>query len=167
NIESSPILLYVGHFAREKGTLSLLQAIAALRKEGADCVLELVGECLPSFTENEMKDSIRRLGIEDIVQSPGVLSGKGKWDRFASASLFVFPSLAPESFGLVTVEAMMWALPVVACDWRGNREVLGESFGGICFPPESDLTATLTDALRQAFVNRENWVEWGSRNRQI
>lgn len=163
----TPKILYVGHFSQEKGTPPLLQAFAALRQTGADCTLELVGECLPPYSEEEMKSLIQRLGLQDVVELSGVLSGKEKWDRFARANLFVFPSLAPESFGLVTVEAMMWALPIVACDWRGNREVLGASSGGICFSPGANLTTTLTDALREAFAQRENWTEWGKNNRRI
>jgi glycosyltransferase involved in cell wall biosynthesis len=166
SIGSTPKLLYVGHLSHEKGTPSLLQAFAALRRTGADCSLELVGECLPPYSEDGMKSSIQRLGIEGAVELSGVLSGKEKWNRFARASLFVFPSLAPESFGLVTVEAMMWALPVVACDWRGNREVLGESFGGILFQPHPNLANALASALRKALARRQKWNEWGLINRQ-
>ena len=150
----------------KKGTPSLLEAFAALRQTGADCSLELVGECLPSFSESELKASIQRLELQDSVRLWGVLSGKAKWERFAQASLFVFPSIAPESFGLVTVEAMMWALPVIACDWRGNREVLGDDFGGILFQPHANLASSLASALREAFAVRQKWNEWGLINRQ-
>jgi glycosyltransferase involved in cell wall biosynthesis len=166
NAGSQARLLYVGHLCEEKGTPALLEAFASLRKSEPNCSLELVGECLPPYSEDELKSSIRRFGLENVVEVSGVLSGKEKWNRFARADLFVFPSLAPESFGLVTVEAMMWALPVVACDWRGNREILGESFGGVCFPPGADLAASLANALREAFAQRENWAEWGKKNRQ-
>ncbi|HEV2046636.1 MAG TPA: glycosyltransferase family 4 protein [Chthoniobacterales bacterium] len=159
-------ILYVGHLCQEKGTPALLQAFAALRKSGADCSLELVGECLPPYTEDEMRSSIQRLGLENAVELSDVLSGKEKWNRFARADLFVFPSLAPESFGLVTVEAMMWALPVVACDWRGNREILGEPFGGILFQPTPNLADALVDALREALALRSKWREWGAVNRR-
>jgi glycosyltransferase involved in cell wall biosynthesis len=159
-------LLYVGHFSHEKGTFSLLEAFAALRRTGADCSLELVGECLPPYSEVEIKSSIERLGLQNAVKLSGVLSGKEKWHRFSQASLFVFPSLAPESFGLVMVEAMMWALPVVACDWRGNREVVGDPFGGILFQPHPDLATALTSALQEAFALRQKWNEWGRVNRK-
>jgi glycosyltransferase involved in cell wall biosynthesis len=52
--------------------------------------------------------------------------GEEKNRIFANVGIFVFPSLAIyESFGLVMVEAMMWGLPIVATDWRGNRDVAG------------------------------------------
>lgn len=159
-------LLYVGHLCEEKGTPALLEALADLRKTEPNCSLELVGECLPPYSDTEMKSAIRRLDLENAVELSGVLSGKEKWNRFARADLFVFPSLAPESFGLVTVEAMMWALPVIACDWRGNREILGETLGGVCFRPGVNLAISLSNALREAFAHREDWTEWGKRNRQ-
>jgi glycosyltransferase involved in cell wall biosynthesis len=159
-------LLYVGHLAREKGTPFLLEAFAVLRRNGVKGSLQLVGECLPSYSEKELMASIQRLGLGDSVELHGVLSGRRKWERYAQANLFVFPSVAPESFGLVTVEAMMWALPIVACDWRGNREILGQAFGGILFQPYPDPAASLAAGLRTAFAARERWEKWGHRNRQ-
>jgi glycosyltransferase involved in cell wall biosynthesis len=153
NARRAPKLLYLGHFSHEKGTPSLLEAVAALRASGTNCSLQL-------------ESSIRRLELEDAVGCFGMLTGKEKWVQFATADLFVFPSVAHESFGLVMVEAMMWGLPIVACDWRGNREVLGEPYGGILFQPKPNLATSLTAALREALTLRESWSEWGSHNRQ-
>lgn len=160
-------LLYVGHFSEEKGTAALLKAFAGLRQAGVNCVLELVGECLPSYSEERMAASIQHLGIKGAVVLSGALSGQKKWEAFGRADLFVFPSLALESFGLVMAEAMMWALPLVACDWRGNREVLGSSFGGVLFQPKGDLGKSLMDALQEAFASQQKWSEWGKLNRQM
>jgi glycosyltransferase involved in cell wall biosynthesis len=137
-----------------------------MRAEGRACRAVLVGECLAPYTPEMLSADIKRLGLEGIVELPGVLSGRDKWSRFASADLFAFPSVAPlESFGLVLVEAMMWALPVVAADWRGASEVVGEEPGGICFKPFPDLTTGLTDALREMLRQRDQWPAWSSRNR--
>ncbi len=160
--EGVPRLLYTGHLCADKGTPALLRAVAALRAEGKDCRVDLVGECLAPFTEGKLQALIDELGLGAAVDRPGVLSGEAKWNRFAGADLFVFPSLAPyESFGLVIVEAMMWSLPVVATDWRGNREVLG----GECFPPGADLAQSLKMALAEAFARRSHWPAEGTRNR--
>jgi glycosyltransferase involved in cell wall biosynthesis len=90
-----------------------------------------------------------------------------KWERYAEADLFVFPSVARESFGVVMAEAMMWSLPVLACDWRGNREVLGNPPEQLLFPPEPDLTSQLQRALANVIAQRGRWSEWGNRNRQV
>lgn len=157
-------LLYVGHLCPDKGTPALLEAFAALRASGVDARLDLVGECLAPFTDADLRALLKTLGIKEDVERPGVLRGAAKWDRFARADLFVFPSVASyESFGLVTAEAMMWSLPVVISDWRGNREVLGEPPGGIVYQPPSGLA----DALADACARRDEWPKWGQMNRAV
>lgn len=155
-------ILYVGHLCADKGTPELIEAFAALRASGVDARLDLVGECLAPYTEADLRQLIRERGLKESIERPGVLRDAAKWDRFARADVFVFPSVAPyESFGLVTVEAMMWALPVLISDWRGNREVLGEPPGGIVYRP-----GNLAAALRDAFARRDEWLAWGQTNRQ-
>lgn len=157
-------LLYVGHLCPDKGTPALIEAFAALRASGVDARLDLVGECLAPYTERDLRGLIKARGLKEFVELPGVLRDAAKWDRFARADLFVFPSVAPyESFGLVTVEAMMWALPVVISDWRGNREVLGEPPGGIVYEPVAGLAA----ALAEACAHRAQWPAWGQTNREV
>jgi glycosyltransferase involved in cell wall biosynthesis len=161
-----PKLLYVGHLCPDKGTTALLTAVAALRNGGSNCELVLMGECLAPYTAADLKSDIERHGLQGCVHLPGVLSGREKWQQLAAADLFVFPSVAPESFGLVLVEAMMWALPIVATDWRGSREVVGEDVGGICFRPEPGLSGALTGALIAALEEQPQWRTWGAKNRE-
>ena len=161
-------LLYVGHLCPDKGTPELLRAFKAI----ADCepaaVLELVGECLPPFSDEQLRTQIRELGLEGRVETPGVLTGRAKLEAFGRADLFVFPSVAPyESFGLVMIEAMMWGLPIVATDWRGNRDVLGHEFEGICHPVGDDLAILITMALKAAIQTHRQKTEWTGRNRQL
>jgi glycosyltransferase involved in cell wall biosynthesis len=117
-----------------------------------------------------LRKLIHEQGLDDCVELPGVLSGAAKWREFARADLFIFPSVAPyESFGLVLVEAMMWSLPIVATDWRGNREVFteGDKPGGICFPPGEQLAGDLEQAIEQALQAKDRWIEWGALNRDL
>ncbi len=154
-------LLYVGHLCPDKGTPELLRAFATLAARQSDVVLELVGEPLPPFSFDALHEIIRELGLGERVEVAGVLVGRAKLEAFGRADLFVFPTVAPyESFGLVMVEAMMWGLPIVATDWRGNREVLGADFEGICHPV-GDLVAGLETALAQTRAGA-----WTGRNRQ-
>jgi glycosyltransferase involved in cell wall biosynthesis len=119
-------ILYAGHLYDLKGTPQLLEAFGAIATRFLHTRLILMGEFLPPYSEQECRRRCRELGIEDRVEITGVLHGRKKVAQFQAAHLFVFPSLAPyESFGLVMVEAMMWGLPIVATDWRGNRDVAG------------------------------------------
>ncbi len=159
-------ILCVGLITPEKGTPALLQAFSRFHKQHPECKLVLVGECLPPYTESRLQNDIENLNLKGSVEVTGVLTGDLKWRRFVEADLYIFPTVAPqESFGRVMVEAMMWALPVVATDWRGNTEVLGDNPGGIYVPIEPDLVLNLTAALERAFEQKDNWKEWGTRNR--
>jgi glycosyltransferase involved in cell wall biosynthesis len=167
---SSPIqLLYVGHLCEDKGTPQLLEAFAALRAEYPTLQLTLVGECLPPFSQDALARLLDHLQIRQWVRVPGVLTGSTKAEAFARADLFVFPTIAPyESFGLVLVEAMAWSLPIVASDWRGNREVLTGEAGAVCFPTKVDALAhDLQTAMRQALQQQAAWPAWGEANRRI
>jgi glycosyltransferase involved in cell wall biosynthesis len=161
-------LLYVGHLCADKGTPELLEALATLRNEYPELELDLVGECLPPFTEADLKNLIERLQIQSHVHLCGVLTGSGKAHAFGRADLFVFPTVAPyESFGLVVAEAMSWKLPIVVSNWRGNSDVLTSSAGAICFPVVPSLTSGIVAAVKQAIQRRSEWEEWSRRNRSI
>lgn len=157
-------LLYVGHLCADKGTPTLLRAFKTLAEREPRATLELVGETLPPFSDTALRDLIRELGLESRVVLTGVLTGRAKLAAFGRAEFFVFPSVAPyESFGLVMVEAMMWGLPIVATDWRGNRDVLGVDFEGVCYPVGDDPAATLAAALGEVFSGPAST----GRNRQL
>lgn len=159
-------LLNIGLLCPEKGTLALLQAFARLHRSNPEYRLVLAGPVFPPLTTDALERHVQDLGIEDAVEFTGVVEGEEKWRLFARADLFVFPSVAPqETFGLALVEAMMWELPVVVTDWRGNSEVLGPDPGGVVFPPQPDLSDNLAAALDKAVSLQELWAEWGKRNR--
>ena len=161
-------LLYVGHLCPDKGTPELLRAFKTIADRDPSVVLELVGETLPPFSDARLRAQIRELGLETRVELPGVLTGRAKLEAFGRADLFVFPSVAPyESFGLVMVEAMMWGLPIAATDWRGNRDVLGDDFEGICHPLGDDLAASIASALDSAIQTLRRKTGWTGKNRQL
>ena len=161
-----PVLLHVGHLCEAKGTPALLEAAARLRDAGHAFTLRLAGEPLAPYTAAALAADLRRLALDDVVERCGVVAGRDKARLIGAADLLVFPTVASyESFGLVMVEAMSWGLPIVATDWRGNREVLGEPVGGRCYPPGDDPAAALTEALGAALAERARWPAWGAANR--
>lgn len=160
-------LLAMGHLCEDKGTPTLIRAVAALRKDFPELVLELAGEPLAPYSHEQLAGHIDRAVIRDHVRLLGIVSGEAKRRTFGRADLFVFPSVAPyESFGLVMVEAMMWGLPVVASDWRGNADVLADSAGSMTFHPP-DSSQALEDCLRLLLSNRDEWSKKGQANRAL
>lgn len=160
-------ILYLGHLCPDKGTPDLLEAFQSVVRDYPDLRLELVGEPLFPYDWETLEMDVDRFGIEKALDISGVLTGEEKWRAFGRASLFVFPTMAPyESFGLVLAEAMMFSLPIFATDWRGNRDVLGESPGGILFPTTDSLAKQIERAMREALARRSEWESWGVKNRQ-
>jgi glycosyltransferase involved in cell wall biosynthesis len=119
-------ILYAGHLYDQKGTPELVEAFAEIAPVYPNARLVLMGEFLPPYSEEACRERCTQLDIGNRVEITGVLRGEKKVVQFRSAHLFIFPSVAPyESFGLVLVEAMMWGLPILATEWRGNRDVAG------------------------------------------
>jgi glycosyltransferase involved in cell wall biosynthesis len=168
----SPRVLHVGHLCPDKGTPTLVTACGALMRRGRQFTLELVGECLPPYSEDELHESIRAAGIADRTTVRGPLTGEALWEAYGRADLFVFSTVAPyESFGLVLVEAMMFNLPAVVTGWRANEEVFGARqgegpAGGVVAQIEGkSLEAGLVSALQIALERRTEWKKWGQLNR--
>jgi len=154
-------ILYVGHLGNEKGTPALIQAMALL--PGNVC-LDLVGEPIPPWNFQKFQNLAKNAGVLSRVRFVGSRRPEELGAFYQKASLFVFPSVAPyESFGLVLAEAMMWGLPVVASDWRGNGEVLGPD-GNWLYDPADE--GGLTRSLLQALQKKANWGKIGKANRR-
>ncbi|MDQ8204662.1 glycosyltransferase family 4 protein [Pelagicoccus sp. SDUM812003] len=159
-------LLYMGHLCLDKGTPYLLEAFAKIAARFPQAHLELAGEPLPPLSIETIQRDLIRLGIQDRVTLLGLVRDEAKSAAFGRANLFVFPSIAPyESYGRVTVEAMMWRLPIVISDWRGNSDVVGREHGGVLYSIDGDMVSNLENALQFALENDGQWSAWGQRNR--
>jgi len=165
---ATPRFVYLGHLYGLKGTPQLIEAFARVLHDYPDAKLCLIGEFVAPYSAEAFRKDVLARGIEDAVEWIGALSGEKKWQHLRKNNCFVFPSVAPyESFGLVVVEAMMFGLPLLVSDWRGNNDVVGENFGGILFPVTPSLADGIEFSLRGALKNRSLWKKWGDDNRMI
>ena len=146
-------ILHAGHLYDLKGTPQLLEAFGRVAKEYPEWRLVLMGEFLPPYSEDECRAKCRELGIEKRVEILGVLRGEEKAAQFRSSQLFVFASIAPyESFGLVMTEAMMWGLPMLVSNWRGNREVAGDA--AVYFETGPSMEKNLAEEMRVLLADK-------------
>ena len=104
--ENAPVLLFVGRLAAEKNIPLAIRTWQALRQDVPALRLVLVGD-------GPLRASLERDHPEVVLA--GIRTGDDLAAHFASADVFVFPSLT-ETFGLVTLEAMASGLPVAAFD---------------------------------------------------
>lgn len=116
--------LYVGRIAAEKNLPLIVETFTAIRKRIPDFKGVFVGDG-PKLEE------LKREHPEFIYA--GVLRGDALAEHYASADLFVFPSVT-ETFGNVTLEAMASGLAVVAYDYAAARQHIVNGINGFTAP---------------------------------
>jgi phosphatidylinositol alpha-mannosyltransferase len=88
---------------------------------------------------------LTRLGVsDDGIDVVGLLSQDALTETLLCSKALVAPSLGQESFGMVLTRAFACALPAVASDIPGYREVLDDS-ASVSVPPDDP--AALADAV--------------------
>jgi glycosyltransferase involved in cell wall biosynthesis len=125
-----PMLFFVGRHTDQKGLSYLVYAMSKLDRDDVTLVLGGTGHLT-----DQLKRFTRLLGIEDRVMFVGYIDQEDLGDYYASADLFVSPSLA-EPFGLTLVEALSVGTRVVASR-SGVAEILPDDVL-IEVEPESD-----------------------------
>lgn len=128
-------VLFTGVLVEGKGVGVVLEAFRSARANGMDAELELMGKWSNEDYRAQCERFVEQHGLKDRVRFIGVLSGAEKFARFASCDLFCFPSFyEAETFGLVLLEAMQFAKPVISTYWRGIPSVVADGRSGFLVP---------------------------------
>ena len=123
--DAVPTILFVGRLFKEKGVDHLLKALALLKGPFRS---EIVGE---GWERDNLTLLAASLGLENKVVFKGFLSRSEVADLYRKAYLLVVPSLWPEPFGLIGLEAFSYQLPVVAYGSGGIPEWLDNGQNGL------------------------------------
>ena len=141
-----PVMLYVGRVAFEKNIGFLLQVTARIRQDMPDVLLLIAGE---GPAQGQLKAQAAKLGLSNNLLFLGYLDRKTELpDCYRAANVFVFSSCT-ETQGLVLLEAMAQATPVVALAELGTRDVLQEGLGTLIAAHEVEDFAAKTMSLLQ------------------
>lgn len=158
------ILLFVGIVRASKGVLVLLEACRLLRERGRDFTLRVVGEFdSPSFRDRA-SSLVRETGLSEHVDWCGPLLGGPKWRSYASADIVCFPSLF-ETFGQVVLEAMQFALPVVATPVGSTPSMIEDGRSGFLVPLND--SEALAEKLAVLIDHPERGEQMGRLGREI
>ena len=133
------VIITVARLVRHKGFSELAAAMAAV--PGAE--LWVVGDRLPTDRGPDMETILRGAGLGDRLRLLGMRDDVPA--LLTAADIFVLASQF-EGLPMSVIEAMLSALPVVACDIRGPREQVMVGQTGLLVPP-ADAPALAT-ALR-------------------
>jgi glycosyltransferase involved in cell wall biosynthesis len=129
----SRTLLCVGRLCEQKGQLLLIDAVAQLKRGGMDVNLVLAGdgELRPAIEEK-----IIALGLKDIIEITGWLSGAQVKERMLQCRALVLPSFA-EGLPVVLMEAFALSRPVVTTYVAGIPELVQDQVNGWLIPAGS------------------------------
>lgn len=125
-IKKKTILLYVGRIAKEKNLYFLIDMLGEVRKTIKDAVLLFVGG---GPEEDALKEYAKSKSYSWNICFAGYKTRDELSYIYSFSDLFVFPSCT-ETQGLVTVEAMMCGLPVVAIGEMGTLDIMQGDNGG-------------------------------------
>ncbi|MDQ1746018.1 MAG: alpha-maltose-phosphate synthase [Frankiaceae bacterium] len=144
-----PVVVYVGRITRQKGLPHLLRAMRAVRRS-AQLVLCASAPDTPQIAA-EVEDGVTAL-VEsgtDVLWLRDPLPRDQLVRLLSSSTLFVCPSVY-EPLGIVNLEAMACAIPVVASDVGGIPEVVVDGETGLLVRYDADDAAGYEAGLARA-----------------
>ncbi len=160
------MLLFVGRLAWVKGVRNLLQAMPLVLKEYPNTKLVILGK---GEEQNDIAETAERLNIKNnVVYRFDFVNEEERILHYAAADLCIFPSIY-EPFGIVSLEAMAMAKPIVV----GARGVVG--FKEQVINGGSDQTgvhvngedpADIAWGIKQALQQPDLARSWGENGRQ-
>jgi glycosyltransferase involved in cell wall biosynthesis len=131
-------LLFVGDLSRDKGVDVLVRAYQDLNNAPP---LVLIGRKRPDTPSNLPKN----------VMHLGSWPHAAVMEAFRRSSIGLLPSVCPETFGIVVIEAMSVGRPVIASRIAGLTDIIMDGENGFLVPPGDALA--LRESIQRLLDN--------------
>ncbi len=159
--DDAKVLLFVGGLDRAHYFKGLEYVLDALKQ--VDALLIIVGQ--GGDLEEYYRKKVFDLGLEKRVIFAGTVSEEELPKYYNLCDIFVLPSIdRSEAFGLVYLEAMACAKPVVGSDLPGVRRVIEHERNGLLVQPRD--AAGLAVALNRLLNDPYLCVKYGAVGRK-
>lgn len=146
-------LLFLSNMMAEKGVYVLLDACKLLKEKGIDFECHFVGAWF-DVTEEDFNKRVQTADLSGHVFAHGKKYGDEKLTFFNNTDIFIFPTYYHnETFGLVIVEAMQFALPIIATPEGGIPDVVVDGETGFLVPQHNATKLSLK--IEQLIKNPE------------
>ena len=142
-------VLFAGNLRPEKGALLLAEALPHLA-DIPDLRMVFAGR---GPAESRIREIAAEAGLAARISLPGFLSRDQLYAQMASCAIVVSPTLAPEGFGRLPLEAGLLQRPVIASAIGGHLETIIDGQTGRLFPA-GDKQA-LAEAMRDLLTNED------------
>ncbi len=161
------VLFFLGlldRFHRYKGLDYLLEAMAAVKKQMPDVKLIVGGS---GDLQGYYMDMAVRLGLSKNVDFLGHLSDEALPECYNRCDAFILPSVSSEQegFGIVLLEAMASAKPVISTEIVGVAEDVKRSKAGSIVQPRD--AGALARAILDVLGNEKEAGEMGRQGRRL
>ncbi len=160
-LDERPLILFGGRISGAKGGDQLVRALAVARRR-VDAQLAVLGD------NTEYLRFLERLahteGVGGHVYGLGWLAGDDLRQAFGAADVIATPSVYPDPFNLMNIEAMAHARPVVATCYGGAPEIVVHGETGFIADPWDE--AAFGDRLATVLTDRELAQAMGAAGRQ-
>ena len=120
-------LLFIASLQEGKGVLEILKTASILKNKGRenDFRFQIVGKWFSSEFESEARRLHQEMGLDQMVEFSGQLTGDDKWQAYAKSHVFFFPThYASEATPIVIMEALGMGLPILTTAWAGIPAML-------------------------------------------
>jgi len=155
-------LLFLSNMVRSKGVFVALEAAQRLKQKGHAFFFYFAGDWC-DITPQEFSDTVERLSLQKEVIHKGFLPFSEKEKLWEEADIFVFPTYN-DIFGIVNLEAMHYALPVVSTYEGAIPEIIDDGVTGFLVPPRDPRAlAEKLEVLMNDAALRERLGEAGRR----
>jgi len=158
---SGSLIVFVGRFDERKGLVTLLDSLKHIKSH---VTLVIIG---PSYDDEYSQMVLRKIAEANRTQRTiylGVLSESDILQWLQRATLLVCPS-SSESFGIVCVEAIACATPVVASDIGGLNDIIINQENGLLV--KSGDTVELAEAIQFLLDNPRTSRRLGKQGRIV
>lgn len=156
-IPETPTITYLGRVAPNKGHEYFVEALGHLPKE----VHGVIVGGISNQAARELRAKAKRSGCEDQLELRGWASRDEVLALLQQTTVFVFPSLWPETLGIVGIEALSQGVPVVASDVGGVREWCVDGQTGYVVPPKD--AGAIADHVRRLIADKDRLSAFGRR----
>jgi len=150
-------VVFAGRLVPSKGLDVLIRALSQV-----DAELVVCGE---GRQQREMQALAAELGVNERVRFEGWLDADGLAEEFANASVVAVPSVWPEPFGIVGIEALAAGRPAVGSATGGIPDWLHDGVCGLSVKPGD--AGALARALEQLLADTDRQRAMGLAGKEL